>query len=116
MSDRGPRNSSCQWARCTPVVGLSLEHHTGVAFLGFWTVKTVLNPISGQVFDGGHGDSGVLHSARWHDDDWAIIMYNHLVQELCFIIIPKRARLRKVFGFIPTVQAGDDYVNVVLIG
>ncbi|GFX30481.1 hypothetical protein TNCV_3461321 [Trichonephila clavipes] len=28
-SDRGPRDSSWQWARCTPVVGLSLEHHTG---------------------------------------------------------------------------------------
>ncbi|GFX22530.1 hypothetical protein TNCV_2784661 [Trichonephila clavipes] len=37
-----------------------------VAFLGFWTVRTVLNPISGQVFDEGHGESGVLHSARWH--------------------------------------------------
>ncbi|GFV48240.1 calpain-A [Trichonephila clavipes] len=44
----------------------------GVAFLGFWTVKTVLNPISGQVFDEGHGDSGVLLSARWHDGDWLI--------------------------------------------
>ncbi|GFW01343.1 hypothetical protein TNCV_5029961 [Trichonephila clavipes] len=30
LSDRGPRNSSCQWARCTPVVGLTLEHHTGM--------------------------------------------------------------------------------------
>ncbi|GFV85888.1 uncharacterized protein TNCV_1421911 [Trichonephila clavipes] len=29
LSDRGPRNSSWQWARCTPVVGISLEHHTG---------------------------------------------------------------------------------------
>ncbi|GFW28579.1 probable RNA-directed DNA polymerase from transposon X-element [Trichonephila clavipes] len=27
-SDRGQRNSSWQWARCTPVVGLSLDHHT----------------------------------------------------------------------------------------
>ncbi|GFV51043.1 HTH_Tnp_Tc3_2 domain-containing protein [Trichonephila clavipes] len=27
-SDRGPRNSLGQWARCTPVVGLSLEHPT----------------------------------------------------------------------------------------
>ncbi|GFT15495.1 uncharacterized protein TNCV_3265031 [Trichonephila clavipes] len=42
----------------------------GVAFLGIWTVKTVLNPISGQVFDEGHGESGVLRSAEWHDDDW----------------------------------------------
>ncbi|GFX23264.1 uncharacterized protein TNCV_4560461 [Trichonephila clavipes] len=41
-----------------------------VAFLGFWTVKTVLNPISGQFFDEGHGESGVLRSAEWHDDDW----------------------------------------------
>ncbi|GFW04942.1 hypothetical protein TNCV_4881771 [Trichonephila clavipes] len=24
-----PRNSSWQWARCTPVIGLSLEHHAG---------------------------------------------------------------------------------------
>ncbi|GFU56231.1 uncharacterized protein TNCV_712871 [Trichonephila clavipes] len=43
-----------------------------VAFLGFWTVRTVLNPISGQVFDEAHGESGVLHSARWHDGDWMI--------------------------------------------
>ncbi|GFX14431.1 uncharacterized protein TNCV_1616141 [Trichonephila clavipes] len=28
VSDRGPRNSSWQWARGTPVVDLSLEHHT----------------------------------------------------------------------------------------
>ncbi|GFT39182.1 uncharacterized protein TNCV_2897061 [Trichonephila clavipes] len=41
-----------------------------VAFLGFWTVKTVLNPISGQFFDEGHGESGVLRSAEWHDGDW----------------------------------------------
>ncbi|GFT17381.1 hypothetical protein TNCV_4806581 [Trichonephila clavipes] len=27
-SDRGPRNSSWQWARSTPVVGFSLERHT----------------------------------------------------------------------------------------
>ncbi|GFU91566.1 hypothetical protein TNCV_2543321 [Trichonephila clavipes] len=32
-------------------------------FLGIWTVKTVLNPISGQVFDAGHDESGVFHSA-----------------------------------------------------
>ncbi|GFT36867.1 uncharacterized protein TNCV_174672 [Trichonephila clavipes] len=43
---------------------------SGVAFLGFWTVKTVLNPISGQVFDEEHDESGVLRSAEWHDDDW----------------------------------------------
>ncbi|GFU87158.1 hypothetical protein TNCV_2715061 [Trichonephila clavipes] len=29
VSDRGPRNLSWQWARGTPVVDLSLEHHTG---------------------------------------------------------------------------------------
>ncbi|GFY08893.1 hypothetical protein TNCV_4660851 [Trichonephila clavipes] len=28
-------------------------------YLGIWTVKTVLNPISGQVFDAGHDESGV---------------------------------------------------------
>ncbi|GFV46827.1 uncharacterized protein TNCV_4856921 [Trichonephila clavipes] len=44
----------------------------GVAFLGFWTVRTVINPIYGQVFDEGHGESGVLHSARRHDGDWMI--------------------------------------------
>ncbi|GFX15054.1 uncharacterized protein TNCV_4898211 [Trichonephila clavipes] len=44
----------------------------GVAFLGFWTVRTVLNPISGQVFGEGHDESGVLHSARWHDGDWMV--------------------------------------------
>ncbi|GFT31853.1 uncharacterized protein TNCV_2035801 [Trichonephila clavipes] len=45
---------------------------TGVAFLGFWTVRTVLNPISGQAFDEGHDESGVLHSANWHDGDWMV--------------------------------------------
>ncbi|GFX02800.1 uncharacterized protein TNCV_4437821 [Trichonephila clavipes] len=49
-----------------------IKFRTGVAFLGFWTVRTVLNPISGQVFDEEHGESGVLHSARWHDGDWMI--------------------------------------------
>ncbi|GFX87392.1 transposable element Tc1 transposase [Trichonephila clavipes] len=44
----------------------------GVAFLGIWTVKTVLNPISGQVFDVGLDESGVLHSAYWHDGDWLV--------------------------------------------
>ncbi|GFV30205.1 uncharacterized protein TNCV_96821 [Trichonephila clavipes] len=43
-----------------------------VAFLGFWTARTVLKPISGQIFDEGHGESGVLHSARWHDGDWML--------------------------------------------
>ncbi|GFY26727.1 uncharacterized protein TNCV_4374731 [Trichonephila clavipes] len=43
-----------------------------VAFLGFYTVGTVLYPISGQVFDEGHGESDVLHSARWHDGDWVV--------------------------------------------
>ncbi|GFU96862.1 hypothetical protein TNCV_4042971 [Trichonephila clavipes] len=28
MSDRGPRNLSWQWARCTHVVGLKIEYHT----------------------------------------------------------------------------------------
>ncbi|GFU91502.1 uncharacterized protein TNCV_2542701 [Trichonephila clavipes] len=44
----------------------------GVAFLGFWTVRTVLNPISGQDFDEGPDECGVLHSARWHDGDWMV--------------------------------------------
>ncbi|GFT21780.1 hypothetical protein TNCV_2970211 [Trichonephila clavipes] len=35
------------------------RHRVGVAFWGFWTVRTVLNPISGQFFDEGHGESGV---------------------------------------------------------
>ncbi|GFX92025.1 uncharacterized protein TNCV_5004891 [Trichonephila clavipes] len=48
----------------------SYESCIDVAYLGFWTVKTVLNPISGQVFDEGHGESGVLRSAEWHDGDW----------------------------------------------
>ncbi|GFX03022.1 uncharacterized protein TNCV_3261681 [Trichonephila clavipes] len=39
-------------------------------YLGIWTVKTVLNPISGQVFDAGHDESGVFLSAEWHDSDW----------------------------------------------
>ncbi|GFV88375.1 hypothetical protein TNCV_1241881 [Trichonephila clavipes] len=33
-SDSGPRNSSWQGARCTPVVHRSREHHTGVPVLG----------------------------------------------------------------------------------
>ncbi|GFU31883.1 uncharacterized protein TNCV_1111411 [Trichonephila clavipes] len=60
-----------------PPLQNSCVHHCpqlqkSVAFLGFWTVRTVLNHISGQVFDEGHGESGVLHSARWHDGDWMI--------------------------------------------
>ncbi|GFV74225.1 uncharacterized protein TNCV_2312231 [Trichonephila clavipes] len=51
--------------RCTIYAGFY-----GVAVLGFWTVRTVLNPISGQDFDAGHDERGVLHSARWHDGDW----------------------------------------------
>ncbi|GFW00083.1 uncharacterized protein TNCV_3568711 [Trichonephila clavipes] len=47
-----------------------INEEFGVAVLGFWTVRTVLNPISGQDFDAGHDESGVLHSARWHDGDW----------------------------------------------
>ncbi|GFX94152.1 uncharacterized protein TNCV_4291971 [Trichonephila clavipes] len=54
-----------------PRVRLSVKG-TGVAFLGFWTVRTVLNPISGQVFDEGHDESGVLHFARWRDGDWMV--------------------------------------------
>ncbi|GFW96805.1 hypothetical protein TNCV_2159411 [Trichonephila clavipes] len=56
---------------------IALDHTLGlllvdrrVVVLGFWTVRTVLNPISGQDFDAGHADSGVLQSARWHDGDW----------------------------------------------
>ncbi|GFT18955.1 uncharacterized protein TNCV_4725921 [Trichonephila clavipes] len=39
-------------------------------YLGIWTVKTVFNPISGQVFDAGHDDSRDFLSAEWHDGDW----------------------------------------------
>ncbi|GFS79289.1 hypothetical protein TNCV_4409451 [Trichonephila clavipes] len=39
-------------------------------FFGRLDCKIVLNPISGQVFDEGHDESGVVHSAEWHDDDW----------------------------------------------
>ncbi|GFT89033.1 hypothetical protein TNCV_3084641 [Trichonephila clavipes] len=44
-------------------------------FLGIWTIKTVLNPISSHfpsVFDAGYGERGVFLSAEWHDDDWLI--------------------------------------------
>ncbi|GFT78217.1 hypothetical protein TNCV_4335821 [Trichonephila clavipes] len=40
-------------------------------FFGRLDCEAVLNPISGHVFDEGHGESGVLRSAEWHDDDWA---------------------------------------------
>ncbi|GFV96133.1 uncharacterized protein TNCV_1870931 [Trichonephila clavipes] len=46
--------------------------HGGVAVWGFWTVKTALNPISGQDFEAGHDKSGVLDSAWWHDGDWMV--------------------------------------------
>ncbi|GFX53379.1 mariner Mos1 transposase [Trichonephila clavipes] len=61
----------------------------GVTFLGFWTVKTVLNPISGQVFDEGHGESGVLHSPRWHDGDWMIDGIREAWLR-CFVWMPGR--------------------------
>ncbi|GFV37995.1 uncharacterized protein TNCV_3626151 [Trichonephila clavipes] len=41
-------------------------------YLGIWTVKTVLNPITGQVFDSGHDKSEVFLSAEWHDGDWLV--------------------------------------------
>ncbi|GFW48512.1 uncharacterized protein TNCV_1110711 [Trichonephila clavipes] len=41
-------------------------------YLGIWNVKTVLNPISGQVFDAGHDESGVFLSAEWHDGNWLV--------------------------------------------
>ncbi|GFV26221.1 uncharacterized protein TNCV_3150211 [Trichonephila clavipes] len=41
-------------------------------YLDICTVKTVLNPISGQVFDAGHNESGVFLSAEWHDGDWLV--------------------------------------------
>ncbi|GFU91443.1 hypothetical protein TNCV_2542111 [Trichonephila clavipes] len=40
------------------------------SFFGRLDCEAVLNPISGQVFDEGHDESGVVHSAVWHDDDW----------------------------------------------
>ncbi|GFV87371.1 uncharacterized protein TNCV_4033431 [Trichonephila clavipes] len=48
------------------------DNSSGVVFWGFWTVRTVLNPISGQDFDERHDESGVLHSARWHNGDWMV--------------------------------------------
>ncbi|GFV71892.1 hypothetical protein TNCV_2458271 [Trichonephila clavipes] len=39
-------------------------------FFGRLDCEAVLNPISGHVFDEGHGESGVVRSAEWHDDDW----------------------------------------------
>ncbi|GFU52003.1 hypothetical protein TNCV_862031 [Trichonephila clavipes] len=38
-------------------------------FFGRLDCEAVLNPISGHVFDEGHGESGVLRSAEWHDDE-----------------------------------------------
>ncbi|GFX47550.1 uncharacterized protein TNCV_3015691 [Trichonephila clavipes] len=35
------------------------------------TTVTVIQ-LGGQVFDEGHGESGVLHSAKWHDGDWMV--------------------------------------------
>ncbi|GFW97173.1 hypothetical protein TNCV_631781 [Trichonephila clavipes] len=37
-------------------------------FFGRLDCEAVLNPISGHVFDEGHGESGVVRSAEWHDD------------------------------------------------
>ncbi|GFT54048.1 uncharacterized protein TNCV_154051 [Trichonephila clavipes] len=74
-SDRSSWPATCyvdQPAVFIPMIRPLLNSLNCIAFLGFWTVKTVLNPISGQVFDEGHVDSGVLHSARWHDGDWLI--------------------------------------------
>ncbi|GFX05161.1 hypothetical protein TNCV_1958171 [Trichonephila clavipes] len=47
--------------------GKTLHRH---CFFGRLDCEAVLNPISGHVFDEGHGESGVLRSAEWHDDDW----------------------------------------------
>ncbi|GFX14182.1 hypothetical protein TNCV_1766761 [Trichonephila clavipes] len=41
-------------------------------YLGIWTGKIVLNPISGQVFYAGHDESGGFLSAEWHDGDWLV--------------------------------------------
>ncbi|GFV50227.1 uncharacterized protein TNCV_621401 [Trichonephila clavipes] len=51
---------------------ISLVPRIGVAFWASGLVRTVLNPILGQVFNEGHDESGVLHSARWHDGDWMV--------------------------------------------
>ncbi|GFS77104.1 uncharacterized protein TNCV_3757361 [Trichonephila clavipes] len=70
----------------------------GVAFLGFWTVQTVLNPISGQVFDEGHGESGVLRSAEWHDEDW----FYDGIREAWLLYIVRMVGFQK---FLPWLRA-----------
>ncbi|GFS90284.1 hypothetical protein TNCV_508931 [Trichonephila clavipes] len=53
-------------------------------FFGRLDCEAVLNPISGHVFDEGHGESGVVRSAEWHDDDWL----DNRIREawlLCFV-------------------------------
>ncbi|GFU53688.1 uncharacterized protein TNCV_838001 [Trichonephila clavipes] len=51
---------------------LQLDFDCRRFYLGIWTVKTVLNPISVQVFDAEHDESGFFLSAEWHDGDWLI--------------------------------------------
>ncbi|GFW10253.1 hypothetical protein TNCV_4812211 [Trichonephila clavipes] len=65
-----PEGMATTYSNTLDSMNAHLTTSVGVAFLGFWTVRTVLNPISGQGFDEGHGESGVFRSARWHDGDW----------------------------------------------
>ncbi|GFX64937.1 retrotransposable element Tf2 protein type 1 [Trichonephila clavipes] len=44
----------------------------GVAFFGLLDYKNSPQSHIGQVFDEGHCESRVLHSARWHDGDWMV--------------------------------------------
>ncbi|GFX58315.1 uncharacterized protein TNCV_205021 [Trichonephila clavipes] len=51
LSDRDPQNPSWQGARCLPVVGLSLEHHTGDGnrdYTGMWVRRGSTNLMGGK--------------------------------------------------------------------
>ncbi|GFS73101.1 hypothetical protein TNCV_686791 [Trichonephila clavipes] len=68
VSDRGPRNSSRQWARCTPVVNRSIEHHTGDS-----TIYLGSNPIlrdPGGVSGASHLSSPSINLTRGLATRW----------------------------------------------
>ncbi|GFW84491.1 uncharacterized protein TNCV_212951 [Trichonephila clavipes] len=61
---------NCNDTDCKRIAMNKLVKFQESCFFGRLDCEAVLNPISGQVFDEGHDESGVVHSAEWHDDDW----------------------------------------------
>ncbi|GFT48287.1 HTH_Tnp_Tc3_2 domain-containing protein [Trichonephila clavipes] len=64
------------------------------SFLGIWTVKQYKSHIV-RVYDAGHGESSVYHSAEWHDGDWS----NYGIREACFIWV------ENVLSFLSLIYA-----------